>query len=260
MISILRPSTSPPKSSAAIFAAVSLPAPVMSAYSPDMSRMPPSFSGGFDCAIAVEAVNPITVASNAAEIFFIAYLPSYRVVLARRLLLRRSCRNAPAAASRGNFRKAESCHGSSWPGLTRPSIPFERLFRRLMDARVKPGHDDYEDGGRSGQQALARNMVELEPDAVGVLEQQRVISRRPAVLARRANDPGIHRGEKGMKLVDIAALAGAKTQMMQADPVLLERGARMPGSRRANSHRGSSADAIVDLVAIDHRLQPEKRQ
>jgi len=31
MISILRPSTSPPKSSTAIFAAVSLPGPVMSA-------------------------------------------------------------------------------------------------------------------------------------------------------------------------------------------------------------------------------------
>src|SRR4051812_48908587 len=87
----------------------------------------------------------------------------------------------------------------------------------------------------SGQQPLSRNMVELEPDPVGILEQQRIISRRPAVLTRRANDRGIHRTEKGMKLVDVAALAGAKTQMMQTDAVLFEPGARMLGRRRADS-------------------------
>ena len=36
--------------------------------------------------------------------------------------------------------------------------------------------------------APSRHMVELQPDAVGILEQQRVISRRPLVLARRADD------------------------------------------------------------------------
>ena len=30
----------------------------------------------------------------------------------------------------------------SWPGLTRPSIFFERVLRRAMDARVKPAHDE----------------------------------------------------------------------------------------------------------------------
>jgi hypothetical protein len=28
------------------------------------------------------------------------------------------------------------------PGLTRQSILFARFFRRLMDARIKSGHDD----------------------------------------------------------------------------------------------------------------------
>jgi hypothetical protein len=27
------------------------------------------------------------------------------------------------------------------PGLTRQSIAFEKLLRRVMDARVKPAHD-----------------------------------------------------------------------------------------------------------------------
>src|SRR4051812_19957362 len=80
---------------------------------------------------------------------------------------------------------------------------------------------------RSGQQPLARHMVELDPDAVRILEQQRVISRRPVVLARRANDCGIHRAKKRMELVDVSALARPEAQMMQADAVLVERRARM---------------------------------
>jgi hypothetical protein len=31
----------------------------------------------------------------------------------------------------------------SLPGLTRQSIRFERVLRRLMDARVKPAHDEF---------------------------------------------------------------------------------------------------------------------
>ncbi len=41
----------------------------------------------------------------------------------------------------GNSKTARAAHLSSLPGLTRQSIVFARLFRRLMDARVKPAHD-----------------------------------------------------------------------------------------------------------------------
>jgi hypothetical protein len=63
-----------------------------------------------------------------------------------------------------------------------------------------------------------------------------------------------------MEFVDIGALAGAKAQMMQADAVLLERGARMLGRRRADRDRGAATDTVIHLVAVDHRLQPKKRQ
>jgi hypothetical protein len=36
---------------------------------------------------------------------------------------------------------APGTHDSSLPGLTRQSILFERVFRRLMDTRVKPAYD-----------------------------------------------------------------------------------------------------------------------
>jgi hypothetical protein len=65
-------------------------------------------------------------------------------------------------------------------------------------------------------------MVELEPDAVGVLEQNRIISRGPLILARGADDFRAERLEKAVQPIDVGALAGAEAQVMQADTLLLE--------------------------------------
>src|SRR4051794_4203298 len=46
---------------------------------------------------------------------------------------------------------------ASSPGLTRPSIFFERILRRAMDARVKPAHD--ENGVRCGPGSAAHHAV-----------------------------------------------------------------------------------------------------
>ena len=75
------------------------------------------------------------------------------------------------------------------------------------------------------QQSLTRDKVELQPYSVWILEQQRVIYRRPLILARRANDLHVKRTQEAVQLVNVGALAGAKAQMVQADAILLERGA-----------------------------------
>jgi hypothetical protein len=49
-----------------------------------------------------------------------------------------------------------SNHFSSLPGLTRQSILFEKLFRSVMDARVKPAHDE---GGQMTLQAFDHDFV-----------------------------------------------------------------------------------------------------
>ncbi|WP_275187626.1 hypothetical protein [Bradyrhizobium sp. CSA112] len=72
-------------------------------------------------------------------------------------------------------------------------------------------------------------MIELEPDAIGILEQDRVMSRRPLVLARCADDLGAERLEKAVQLIDVGALAGAEAEVMQADALLLERRTFMLG-------------------------------
>ena len=72
-------------------------------------------------------------------------------------------------------------------------------------------------------------MDELEPDAIGIFEQDRIISRRPLILTRRADDLGAARDKEAMQFVDVGPLAGAEAEMMQANALLLERGAFMLG-------------------------------
>src|SRR4051794_34236513 len=59
----------------------------------------------------------------------------------------------------------------SWPGLTRPSIFFERFSGKRMDARVKPAHDEvcalY--GPGSAKQRFARATRCIAPGARDLL-------------------------------------------------------------------------------------------
>src|SRR4051812_23236456 len=93
----------------------------------------------------------------------------------------------------------------------------------------------------SRQQPLPRHMIELEPDAVGVLEQNRVVAGRPLILARGADDFGPHRIQEAIQLIDVGAFAGAEAEMMQPDALLLERRAGVLGRRRADPNRRASA-------------------
>src|ERR1700722_20215521 len=103
-------------------------------------------------------------------------------------------------------------------------------------------------------------MIELQPDAVGVLEQQRIVAGRPIVFARRADDVDAERTEEAVQFVDVGALAGAEAEMMQADATLRESGSGVFGRGPTDTERGASADAVEEFIAVDHRLQAEKRQ
>jgi hypothetical protein len=62
--------------------------------------MAPSFSGGFDCAIAVPAATIIADASSPETSLFTKTLPGSLRLRIVGYLLRQSCRKPPAAASR----------------------------------------------------------------------------------------------------------------------------------------------------------------
>jgi hypothetical protein len=88
-----------------------------------------------------------------------------------------------------------------------------------------------------GQEPLARYVVDLEANAVGILEQHRIIAGRPLIFARRADDFGADRGEESVQFVDIGTLAGAEAEVMQPDAVLVEGSARILRRRRADRDR-----------------------
>jgi hypothetical protein len=69
-------------------------------------------------------------------------------------------------------------------------------------------------------------MIEFEPDAIGILEQDRVVSRRPLILAWSTNDFRAERDEEAVQFVDVGALAGTETKVMQADALRATAGNR----------------------------------
>jgi hypothetical protein len=138
------------------------------------------------------------------------------------------------------------------------------VMRSLCDRRIFPQsgmiNGAFEFASALSQKSFSRNVVELQPYSVGIFEQQRVVSRRPLILAWRANDFHAKRTQEAVQFIDVGALAGAETQMVQADAILLERSSGVLGRRRADPDRRASADAVISRVGIDDRLQPKKRQ
>src|SRR5216684_2054954 len=206
-----------------------------------MSRMPPSLSGGLLCANAAVAATASTEAKTPERTRFIKTSLLMPRLLSRPLIpLPRSCRNARAAASSSATR--QSCG------------------RAVFAFSAKHGQELKCTRLRSGQKPFSWNMVELQPYFGGILEKQRIISRRPLILARRANDGHAERTQEAVQFINVGALAGAKTEMMQADAILLERSSAMLRRRRVDPDRGAPADAVKGCVAVDYRLHAEKRQ
>jgi len=72
------------------------------------------------------------------------------------------------------------------------------------------------------QEALAGNEVDLEPDAVGILEDDVIVTGCERAIERAAIDVRAHGRELGRHLVDILAAARADAEVMEADAVLRE--------------------------------------
>src|SRR6202012_3464877 len=110
------------------------------------------------------------------------------------------------------------------------------------------------------EQAFSRNVIDLQPCAVGILEQHRIVTRRKTVLLRRVHDAGADPFQEFMRLVYIGALARSETMVMQSDRALPE---ALPGifrCRSMNSEPGPPAAAIERVDRVGHDRQTHKRQ
>src|SRR5208282_3222395 len=114
-------------------------------------------------------------------------------------------------------------------------------------------------GGAWIEQSLAGHVIYFNPDSVGILEQHRIISRRPWAVFRRMDDLRTGFLQEPEDLVYVAALACSQAYVMEPDSALYEAPAAVFRFGRYNSDRGASADVVVKLLALHHRLQPQER-
>ena len=100
------------------------------------------------------------------------------------------------------------------------------------------------------QQALARNEVHFQADAVGILEHDVVVAGRPIAGHRPAIDVGSHLPQLGGDGIDVLARAGANAEMMQADAAGDEALTLVLGRATLDADRGAAADVIEEVVAV----------
>src|SRR5712692_11942658 len=154
--------------------------------------MPPSFSGGLLCAMAAVAASTSADAKTPDSTQFIAaslanapHSPAASISVAA--IMPQAIRSGKRSHPRG-------------PALR---FEFQAFSAKRNDHRLIASPAEF--ACRSAQKPLSRNMVELQPDAVGIFEQQRIISRRPLILARRANDRHTERTQEAVQLVNVGA-------------------------------------------------------
>src|SRR5215472_8990057 len=103
-----------------------------------------------------------------------------------------------------------------------------RLWRSSRPAAGAAGRSYWNSGVAGGgierrtvaQQPGAGDKAYLQPDGVRVLEQYRVVARRPAAFLRCADDRCRHLPQHGRATVHVLARAGSETQVMQTDTLL----------------------------------------
>src|SRR5437870_13627108 len=107
---------------------------------------------------------------------------------------------------------------------------------------------------------FAGDVVHLDADPVGVLEENRVVPRGElrTVLGRMDDSRLELLDEEMMDRVDVRTTPRAETEMVKARAVLVERAAARALRRSAHEDSGAAADAVDDVLASDERLHPEE--
>jgi hypothetical protein len=103
-------------------------------------------------------------------------------------------------------------------------------------------------------------VVDLEPDAVRIFKNEKVIAIRPLALQRTSIDMGTHFAQLAGSPVNVLAGAGTQAKMMKSNTVLYETLAFMLLCAALNTERRTAADVIDEIVAVVDLLHTEKWQ
>src|SRR5262249_30087612 len=107
---------------------------------------------------------------------------------------------------------------------------------------------------------LAGHVVDLDADAVGVLEEDRIVAGcELRALFRPVNDVCRELVDReAMDRIDIRAAARAQAEVMQPCSILIETDAALLVRRAAHQDARAAADAVDDVVAPDQGLHRQE--
>src|SRR5687768_13729942 len=105
-----------------------------------------------------------------------------------------SVRRTSSASSSSVMRSSvTACPPRGARSVSRSRAPLDRMVGRRVER------------GAFGEQAWTWDVVELESDALGVAERERVVPRRPRTLLRRPDDVGADLLQELVDAVDVLA-------------------------------------------------------
>src|SRR5215475_7903248 len=110
------------------------------------------------------------------------------------------------------------------------------------------------------EQAFARNMINLQPRAVRILEQHRVIAGGKAVVSRFVNDMCADFYKEVIRLVDIGTFSRTKTVMMQTHRALTKSLPNIFPSGGMDAESCTAADTVKGVGRVSYNCKAKERQ
>ena len=110
------------------------------------------------------------------------------------------------------------------------------------------------------EQAFARNMINLQPRAVRILEQHRVVAGGKTVVSRCVNDMCADFYKEVICLVDIGTFSRTKTVMMQTHRALTKSLPNRFPSGGMDAEPCTAADTVKGVGGVSYNRQAKKRQ
>src|SRR2546423_209690 len=107
------------------------------------------------------------------------------------------------------------------------------------------------------EQPLAGDGIDLEPDAVGIEERERVVAGRPRSLLGGADHSRAEILQEAVEGVDLLAAARAKAAMVQAGAQRVVRLVRVARVGPRDRDRGAAAQVVDEVVLAMDDLQAE---
>src|SRR5881398_848114 len=106
---------------------------------------------------------------------------------------------------------------------------------------------------------LAGDMIDLDADTIGVLEQHGVVARRePRAIFGGMHDACTELDDEAVDRVDVFPAPRPEAKVMKPAALLVEGSSALACRHRSHEDPGAAADAIDRILVLDERLHLEE--